>query len=151
MLTLVPDPGTSLLFAALVLFDGFRRRSTGDLVLRQIVLGPWHIPDAAPANGYRLVHWWPPLIRSVLLPPLSSERIPTFHATAIQARRVGLHGASHDRPHLRLPFLTAHFGFTGLLQALGALLIIASHRRHHAPLTLALGLSPLPLDASVCR
>jgi hypothetical protein len=65
------DWGIAGVFAALVLAEGLRRIPAGGLVVRAIGWTGWKpAGEAELRTRVRLVSWWPPLARALVLPPL---------------------------------------------------------------------------------
>jgi hypothetical protein len=73
------------LFAALVLVEGLRRVPAGALVVRATWCNGWEpAGEPEPRARWRVVSWWSPLARSLLLPPLGGPA--TLSAGELAAR-----------------------------------------------------------------
>lgn len=80
------------IFAGLVLVEGIRRLPAGSLVVRTIGWSGWApAGEPEPGSRWQLVSWWPPLVRSLVLPPATGAALRADAVTArvAVARRFG--------------------------------------------------------------
>jgi hypothetical protein len=73
------DWSATLLFAGIALLEGIREVPAGGVVLRSLGTGPWRPAPQRP--GLRLVSWWAPATRTVVLrpSPLAAVPVPADH------------------------------------------------------------------------
>jgi hypothetical protein len=124
-----PDLATAGILAAVALLDGLRTVPAGAVVLRRFPWKTWHVAMVEGTRArLRLVGWWPPLSRSLVLPAGGAPERRGFEVAARLDRL---------RPWIRLleaggfvaliglvlgvPLSTAWAGAWGLLGSVGAL------------------------------
>lgn len=129
-----PDWSTVAVLAAIVLAEGARRVPRGAVVLRALGLGEWLAVDTSNwRHGWRLVSWWPPLTRHVMIAPPGDAAATAQADLAERYQRVqSIVGWLEGLGALQLlalvagvPLLSARLGGAGFLAMLAAVLLLS--------------------------